>query len=269
MSNKKYYSHKSSKTNHGRKPHHNTNKAAWYKVKRKAPELGYDSKKMSRLYYQELESEKQSKKTKKSINHKPKHIINFQKKQSTTHKHVRKYERKRVILDKLREYRSPKVISSISDSLAEFIVKATAQELTNSQKNTIRSIIALATSEALNKAFEEELKVVDKVKTFIKVGKVVYKVILWYDEQSKTYRPDLKHIKKIPEYSIQYKFFLFKHPKLKEIYNTQNCLTLAEVKSGKRCLKRERLERDYMANANKTLETPNSCPYYYYCHIEL
>ena len=268
MSNKKYYSHKLAKTNHRRKPHRNTNKAAWYEVKRKAPELGYNSDKMSKLY-NELASKKQSKKTKKSINHKPKHIINFQKKQSEAHKRVIKYKYKEMILDKLREYRSPKVISSISDSLAEFIVKSTTKELTNSQKNTIRSIIALATSEALNKAFEEELKVVDKVKTFVKVGKVVYKVILWYDEHSKTYRPDLKHIKKIPEYSIQYKYFLFKHPKLKEIYNTQNCLTLAEVKSGKRCLKRERLERDYMANANKTLETPNSCPYYYYCHIEL
>ena len=66
------------------------------------------------------------------------------------------------------------------------------QDLNNSQKNAIRSIVAFATSEALSKAFEKELDVLEKVKTFIKIGQTVYKVVLWYDEHSNSYKTDSK-----------------------------------------------------------------------------
>lgn len=265
MKNKKYYGGRSRKENHKRNPNPKANRSVWNKVGVKAAELGYDSKKMSRLY-RKLERKEELKKIKASRRLTPIFKTASPKKQSTTNLHIRKYIPKKLILDDLREYRSSKIISSVSNSFAEFIVKTTTRELTNSQKNVLRSIIALATSEALNKAFEKELDTIDKVQTFVKIGKVVYKVILWYDEQSKTYRTDSKHIKKVPEFSIQYKHFLSKHPVLKEIYNNQNCLSLEEVKSGKRCLVREQLERNYTINTNDDLETPNSCPYYYYCH---
>lgn len=260
MKNKKYYGGRSRKGNHKRNPNSKVNRSAWNNVGAKAAELGYDSKKMSRLYHK-LERREELKEIKAS-----RKLAPIPPKQSTTNSHIRKYIPKQLILDDLREYRSSKIISSVSNSFAEFIVKTTTRELTNYQKNVLRSIIALATSEALNKTFEKELDAIDKVQTFVKIGKVVYKVILWYDEQSKTYRTDSKHIKKVPEFSIQYNHFLSKHPVLKEIYNNQNCLSLEEVQSGKRCLVREQLERNYTANTNDDLETPNSCPYYYYCH---
>lgn len=263
MRNKKYYGGRSHKGTRKPNPNSKVDRSAWNKVGAKAAKLGYDSKKMSSLY-RKLKRKKKFVKIISSRNPEPIFKTQSPKKQSKTVSHIRKYVPKELILDDLREWRNSKTISSISNSFAEFIVKTTTKELTNSQKNVLRSIIAFVTSEVLNKALKQVLDAFDKVQTFIKIGKVVYRVILWYDEQSKTYRTDLKHIKIFPESSIQYKHFLSKHPEIKKIYNNRNCLSLEEVKFGKKCLVREQIERKYSI-INDNLETPNSCPYYYFC----
>ncbi|MDD4291922.1 MAG: hypothetical protein PHX51_06805 [Clostridia bacterium] len=95
---------------------------------------------------------------------------------------------KQTLLDDLRDYRSSKVVSCISDGLAQFVIKCGGQEWDNSTKNEVRSAIALVASEVINKAFEEPLKIVKNIELFIKVGKTIYKVVAWIDEKAKQLR---------------------------------------------------------------------------------
>ena len=250
--------------NKRRKPNAKVPMKRWNEVGDKAAELGYDSKKMSRLY-RKLERKEELKKARKQKNFSIR-INKQRKKQNKSRPHVNKYAPKRVILDDLREYRSSKTISSISNSFAEFMIKTAGKNLKNSQKNALRSMVAFVVSEALNKAFEKELNTVEKVKTFIKVGQTIYKVVLWFDEHSKTYKTDSKYIKKSSKYSLQYKRFLKKHPTLKNVYNGEYCLTLEDFESGKTCLLKEHLERYGYMNDEEKYKTPNSCPFYYYCN---
>lgn len=250
--------------NKRRKPNAKVPMKIWNEVGAKAAKLNYDSEKMSN-YFQELKEKEELKKIRKQKSFSPR-INKRPNKQNKSRSHVNKYVPKRVILDDLREYRSSKTVSSISNSLAEFMIKTAAKNLKNSQKNALRSMVAFVVSEALNKAFEKELNTVEKVKTFIKVGQTIYKVVLWYDEHSKTYKTGSKYIKKSCKYSLQYKHFLKKHPTLKSVYNCEYCLTLEDFKSGKTCLSKEHLERYGFMIDEEEYKTPNSCPFYYYCN---
>ena len=265
MKSKKHYHGNISKSKHTRKPHPNTNLHAWNKVAKESKKYGYSKREMSKRY-REIDRQDKDKKVITSIIQplKPKTMPKI--KQATTPRTAQRYVPKKLILDDLREYRSSKIIASVSNAIAEFIVKTAVQELTNSQKNALRSVIALATSEALNKAFEKELDAIDKVQTFVKVGKIIYKVVLWYNEQTQIYQTDTQHIQEVSESSLQYKWFLHKHPKLKNIYNNKVCLSAEEIKAGGICFVKGQFDHDYTISIDNSLETPNGCPYYYYCH---
>ena len=265
MKSKKHYHGNISKSKHTRKPHPNTNLHAWNKVAKESKKYGYNRREMSKRYH-EIDKQDNFQEAIKSLIQPPKIKTTSKRKQSVAPHTVRRYVPKRTILDDLREFRSSKIIDSASNAFAEFIVNTSAQELNNSQKNILRSAVALAISEALNKAFEKELDAIDKVQTYIKIGKFIYKVILWYDEQTQTYQTDTHHIQEVPESSLQYKWFLHKHPKLKNIYNNKVCLSAEEIKAGGICFVKGQFDHDYTISIDNSLETPNGCPYYYYCH---
>ena len=265
MKSKKHYHGNISKSKHTRKPHPNTNSHAWNKVAAERKKYGYNRHEMSKRYH-EIDRQDKAKEIIRSIIQPSNVKTAFKRKQSVAPHMARRYVPKRTILDDLREYRSSKIIASASNVFAEFIVKTTAQELNNSQKNILRSAVALAISESLNKAFEKELDAIDKVQTYIKIGKFIYKVILWYDEQTQTYQTDTHHIQEVSESSLQYQRFLFKHPTLKKVYNNHACLSAEEMRAGSKCFVKEQLDRYSNITIDNPLETPNGCPYYYYCH---
>lgn len=129
------------------------------------------------------------------------------------------------ILDDIREYRSSKIISNISNGLATAIIKNTRnRQMTNFQMNLIRSSVAFVTSEVLNKVFEKPLKIIENIEMFIKVGKAVYKLIIWLNEESKRYEVKQESIQKISSISIGYRQFLRQNPKIKNAYKYQDNL---------------------------------------------
>ena len=251
---------KFNKSNNRPKRHPNTNKSIWDKVGEQAEKLDYDPTKMSRLYHQ-LELKEELKEIAATRRQTSRIKATTKKKQTNI-----KYVPKKLILDDIREFRSSKIISSVSNSFAEFIVKTTAQTLDNSQKNGLRSVIALATSETLNKAFEKELSTLDKIKTFVKIGKLIYKIILWYDEKTQEYRTDENNIQIAKKWSFEYNWFLMRHQTLKAIYSNKVCLTLEDFNSGKICPLKKRLDKKNIMSRYVDSNTPNSCPYYYYCN---
>lgn len=264
MSNrKKFYGSRRPKRNRRSKPNPNVDMDAWNTVRKEAPRLNYDPDKMGRRY-SEI---KRQKERKNFFVNTPSIKSPSQKRRPRKTTPMRKrFVPKQIVLDDLREYRSSKIISSVSNAFATFVVKATAKPLSNSQKNVLRSIIALATSETLGGALKKELETIDKIKTFVKVGQTIYKIVLWYDENAQEYRTDTRHIKKVKGFSLQYKHFLRTHPILKEIYSNQSCLSLEEIQSGQKCSVKEHLDRMYCISTNDSIDTPNSCPYYFYCH---
>lgn len=178
-----------------------------------------------KLYYENKNKNEQVKKrkssSKKSVNKGCMHVNqeknrNAQKNQTVWKKvapnHKKnKYVPKRLILDDIRDFRSSRIISNISNRLATILMKlGRTNAMSNNQMNVLRSTIAFITSETLNKAFEKPLKIVDNIKMFIKVGKLVYKVILRYNETLNVYFVDEKRVKTIKENSHQYKSFLKK-----------------------------------------------------------
>lgn len=93
-----------------------------------------------------------------------------------------KYYAKNTILDDIRKYRSSKIVSNISNSIATFVVCNGGRKWDNNTKDIVRSGIALAISEVTNKVLEKPLEVVDNVELFIKVGQIIYKVIVWLNK---------------------------------------------------------------------------------------
>jgi inorganic pyrophosphatase len=133
-----------------------------------------------------------------------------------------KYVPKQLILDDIREYRSSKLISNISNGLATIVMKATrSRQMTNEGMNLIRSSVALVTSEVLNKALEKPLKIIDNIKMFIKVGKAIYKVVLWFNEKMESYEIRQESVQKVSSFSSEYKYFLQENPTIKKIYKSQ------------------------------------------------
>lgn len=142
-----------------------------------------------------------------------------------------KYVPKHLILDDIREYRSSKLISNISDGLATVIMKTTRNKnVTNVQMNLIRSSVALVTSEVLNKALEKPLEIIDNIKMFIKVGKVVYKAIIWFNDKIASYEVQESSIEKVSPLSNEYRRFLRQNPKIKNVYRHQaDCKILGKT----------------------------------------
>ena len=192
--------------------------------------------------------------------------ISTKRKRSSLHKAPKKYISKETIFDKLRNYRSSEIVSYASDSVARFIVHISGKSLSNSQKDLLRSLIALATSETLNKIFEKETSTIENLQTFIKWGNTVYRIFLTYNDELHMFTIDEKRIYKCKESSIRYKCFLKHHQTLKQIYTKESCLSLDDFKSGKNCLIRNKLETLLVESEFDSNDTPNSCPYYYLCN---
>ena len=172
---------------------------------------------------------------------------------------------KKTIIDDLRNYRNSEFISKACDVFAVAVVKTTGKDLSNREKNLLRSTISFVAAEVFNKVFEEEKEFVEKVKLYIKIGKFIYKVISWIDEETKEIQVERKAEKLMFE-TLEYKTFLSKYPSINSYYRlAEHCLSKDEVLNGRKCLKVSLLASKNIEKNNKE-EAPNLCEYYNYCH---
>ncbi|MCM1260773.1 MAG: hypothetical protein NC182_06545 [Prevotella sp.] len=206
-------------------PFKGTNAEAYKRAKR-----GKTKKERSRIYYKEKEKlEKHSSffSTFKDLifgsnskeNYIPKKketpISTISKIKPKTHRI--KFVPQKLILDEIRNYRSSKIISHISDGLATILVKISCNDMSNDQKNMLRSTIAFIASETINKSLEKPLKVIDNIKMFVKVSKVVYRVLMYFDEKLNEYCINKNEIVAVRNNDSEYLAYLDKHPRIKEI----------------------------------------------------
>lgn len=263
MKTRLFFSKYSSKGFRRSKPHPNTNKEAWDRAYKEGRKGG--PKKMSSLYHK-YAREDEIQQSKSSRKHSTNWSTSISKRSSKHARTTRKYVPKDTILDDLRECRSSKTISAVSNSFAMVFLRTTGKKLSNDKKNILRAIIALATSETLNKVFEKELTTIDRIQTFVKVGKFVYKVTLWYNEQLSACETDNQHIERVSKFSSSYKNFLIKHPVLNNLYSSPQCPSAEKIKSGQKCFIKEKLDIFYDNSPNAVFDVTDSCPYYPYCH---
>lgn len=132
----------------------------------------------------------------------------------TQNKQVKRYIEKKNILDDIRDYRSSKIVSNLSNNLATFIVKHGGRRWDNETKNIVRSSIALAISEVTNKVLEKPQKIIDNIKLFIKVGMSIYKIIVWIDEVTNLWATNEKSISIANDDDIEYVEYIRKYPSL-------------------------------------------------------
>ncbi len=130
-----------------------------------------------------------------------------------------KYVPKKLILDEIREHMTSKILSHISNDLATFLIRTTCKDLSNDQKNMLRSAIAFITSETISKALERPLKVIDNIKMFIKVNKTIYKVLMYFNEKENEFCIDENKITKVNKFNLEYLKYLNKHQKVKQMGN--------------------------------------------------
>lgn len=130
----------------------------------------------------------------------------------------KKYKPKDNLLDLIRKNRSPKIISNASNSFSLFIVKSFGKKLNSRDKDLVRSVMSLVISETLSKAFEKPLNVIENIKMFVKMGGIVYKIILKLNEYNKFILNE-KDIEIVEENNSEYKGFLLQYPKLKHEIN--------------------------------------------------
>lgn len=133
-----------------------------------------------------------------------------------------RYSPKENILDYIRKQRSSKLVSNAANSFSIVMVKSFGKKLTNKEKDFVRSSMALVISETVNKALERPLKVIDNIEMFIKVGKVLYKIILKLNKYTKEYELDQNNIFEVNETNNEYQSFLIEYPKLKNKYGLVN-----------------------------------------------
>ena len=133
---------------------------------------------------------------------------------------AQRYKEKENILDDIRDYRSSKIVSNISNNLATFIVRRGGRQWDNDTKNIVRSSIALAVSEITNKSLEKPMEIINNIKLFIKVGKTIYKIITWIDKLTKLFTTDEKSISIVSEDDVEYLGYIREYPRL--ISSTQS-----------------------------------------------
>ena len=206
-------------------PFKGTNKKAYKRAKR-----GKTKKDRSRIYYQEKKKLEKSffifewiKKLLIGFNIKETNIpkkkvtTTFVISKTKTRTSKTKYVPKKIILDEIRDYRSSKIISHISDRMATIFVKTSCKNMSNDQKNILRSTIAFIASETINKSLEKPLKLIDNIKMFIKVNKIVYKVLMYFDKKLNEYCIDEDKITVVRNNDSEYLKYLDKHPKIKRL----------------------------------------------------
>lgn len=123
-----------------------------------------------------------------------------------------------LLLDEVRKGHSSIIVSTISDGFATLIIQSLKNsEMNNQQKNVLRSSIAFVTSEVLNVALKKPLEVIEKIELFYKIGKIVYKVLLWFDKLNNKYEIEESSLKSVGRLDSEYLSFLNKYPTLKEV----------------------------------------------------
>ena len=188
-----------------------------FKAYKKAGRKGKTSQQRSKIYYEE----KRKNKIKKDILG----VFSFTN-ESSVHllkKKQRKYIPEENLLDYIRKQRSSKLISNAANSFSLVLTNIFGKKLDNKEKDIVKSVMALVISETLNKALEKPLQVIENIKMFIKVGKVIYKVVLKLNEYTKEYELDLNSIIEVNEANSEYQIFLLQYPKLKNEYNLKKC----------------------------------------------
>ena len=182
------------------------------KAYKKAGRKGKTSQQRSKIYYEE----KRKNKIKKDILG----IFSFTNKNSVQlhKKKQKKYIPKENMLDYIRKQRSSKLIFNASNSFSLALTNIFGKKLDNKEKDIVRSVMALVVSETLNKSLEKPLQVIENIKMFIKVGKVIYKVVLKLNEYTNEYELDSNDIFEVDETSSEYQAFLFQYPRLKKEY---------------------------------------------------
>ncbi len=135
---------------------------------------------------------------------------------------VKRFIENKNILDDIRDYRSSKIVSNVSNSLATFVVKCGGRQWDNDTKNFVRSSIALAISEVTNKVLEKPQEIIDNVKLFIKVGKLIYKIIVWIDKATNLWETNEKSISIVNEKDIEYVEYTHKYPRLAKSFQNAN-----------------------------------------------
>lgn len=191
-----------------------------YRAYKKAGQKGKTKKQKSEIYYKE----KRKNERKKGILR----VFSFLGKSSTKiskNKQI-SYNPKENIFDYIRKQRSSKLVSNAANCFSIAIVKSFGKRLTNKEKNFVRSSMALVISETVNKALEKPLKAIDNIKMFIKVGKVLYKVILKLNKYTREYELDQNNIFEVNETNNEYQEFLLEYPKLKNKYELINDLNV-------------------------------------------
>lgn len=88
----------------------------------------------------------------------------------------------------------------------------------------------MTTTRNKNMTLEKPHEIADNIKMFIKVGKAVYKVIVWFNDKIASYEVQEKSIEKINPLSIEYRRFLRQNPKIKDTYKHQmDCKILGKT----------------------------------------
>lgn len=157
-------------------------------------------------------------------------VVNVAQKQRE--QNVQRYKEKENILDDIRDYRSSKIVSNISNNLATFIVRCGGRQWDNATKNIVRSAIALAVSEITNKSLEKPMEIINNIKLFIKVGKTIYKIITWIDKLTKLFTTDEKSISIVSEDDVEYLGYIREYPRLMgatQIINVHNLVMRYKV----------------------------------------
>jgi hypothetical protein len=182
------------------------------------------------------------------------------------HKNRKQQKIKNTVLDYVRSERSPKLISDFSDGVAKFLLGLTSEQLTNRQYNYLRSTISLVTSEVLSGLLKEEIKMINNLKTYIKVGKYIYEVGLIINEKLGKVEFDKAQIRTVNAQDEHYRAFLKKHSQIQKYYiknDFTECLSKAEIEQGIKCPRAVWLSRQ--RDISKNFDSPNGCPYYNYC----
>lgn len=133
-----------------------------------------------------------------------------------------RYMEKKIILDDIRDFRSSKIVSNLSNNLAAFIVKCGGQQWNDNTRNFVRSSIALAISEVTNKILEKPQEIINNIKLFIKVGKIIYKIIVWIDKDTSLWVTSEQSISVVNESDIEYVEYIYKYPRLVESLHRQD-----------------------------------------------
>ena len=180
--------------------------------------------------------------------------------------HYKQQKIKNTVLDYVRSERSPKLISDFSDGVAKFLLGLTSEQLTNRQYNYLRSTISLVTSEVLSGLLKEEIKMINNLKTYIKVGKSIYEVGLVINEELGKVEFNKSQIRKVNAQDEHYRAFLKKHSQIQKYYiknDFTECLTKEEIGQGIKCPRAVWFSRQ--SDISKNYDSQNGCPYYHYC----